>query len=181
MKKTILVFALALTTGALFAQKKTTTSAIISFDATTEKDALPKAENKASIAALDTKTGAVAFETSIKNFSFSNPMMQEHFNGEQWMNSDKFPTATFKGKITNLEDIVFDKDGTYKAFVSGDLTMHGETKAVKTTATITINAKAISATADFSVKLEDYKVSGGAIAAGKVAAEPKITVVADFK
>ena len=108
-------------------------------------------------------------------------MMQEHFNGEQWMNSDKFPTATFKGKITNLEDIVFDKDGTYKAFVSGDLTMHGETKAVKTTATITINAKAISATADFSVKLEDYKVSGGAIAAGKVAAEPKITVVADFK
>ncbi|MEO8768728.1 MAG: YceI family protein [Ferruginibacter sp.] len=181
MKKTILVFALAFSTGALFAQKKTTTSATINFDATTEKDALPKAGNKTTVASLDTKKGTIAFETIIKNFSFGNPMMQEHFNGEQWMNSDKFATATFKGTITNLSAINFDKDGTYTAEVTGDLTLHGETKPVKTNATITIKDKAISAIAEFSIKLEDYKVTGGAIAAGKVAKEPKISVVADFK
>ncbi|MEO6669872.1 MAG: YceI family protein [Ferruginibacter sp.] len=181
MKKTILVFALAISAAASFAQKRTTTSATINFDATTEKDALPKAENKTTIASLDTKKGTVAFETVIKNFSFSNPMMQEHFNGEQWMNSDKFASASFKGSITNLSDINFDKDGTYTAEVTGELTMHGETKPVKTKATITVKDKTINAKTEFNIKLEDYKVSGGAIAAGKVAKEPKISVVADFK
>lgn len=181
MKKTILLFSLALTTGVLFAQKKTTTSATISFDATTEKDGLPKADNKTSIASFDTKSGAVAFETSIKNFSFSNPMIQEHFNGEQWMNSDKYATATFKGTVKGTDAINFEKDGVYTASVEGDLTMHGETKPVKTTATFKVKDKAITATADFKVKLEDYKVTGGAIAAGKVSKEPKISVVAEFK
>lgn len=181
MKKSILLFALALSTGVLFAQKKTTTSATVSFDATTEKDALPKAENKSSIASLDTKTGAVAFETSIKNFSFTNPMIQEHFNGEKWMNSDKYATSTFKGKIINVEAVNFEKDGTYTADVEGNLTIRGESKPVKTKATFVVKDKAINASADFSIKLQDYKIEGGPIDAGKIAKEPKITVVADFK
>lgn len=181
MKKTILVFAVVLSAAVTFAQKKTTTSATINFDATTSLDALPKAENKTSIASLDTKTGAIAFETIIKSFSFSNPMMQEHFNGERWMNSNKYPTATFKGKITNIAEVNFDKDAVYTANVEGDLTMHGETKPVKTKASITIKDKAINATAEFTVSVADFKIDGGAIAAGKVAKEPKVSVVADFK
>jgi hypothetical protein len=46
MKKTILSLALVVATGLLFAQKKTTTSATINFDATTSIDKLPRAENK---------------------------------------------------------------------------------------------------------------------------------------
>ena len=46
MKKTILLSAFALLALGSFAQKRTTTSAIINFDATTSKDQLPKAENK---------------------------------------------------------------------------------------------------------------------------------------
>ena len=38
----------------------------------------------------------------------------------------------------------------------------------------------IKATSDFTINLDDYKVTGGAIAAGKVAKEPKISVVAEF-
>ncbi len=180
MKKTSLFLALALSTGALFAQKKTTTSASVNFDATTSLDALPKAENKTAIAALDTKSGTVAFEVVIKNFSFSNPMIQEHFNAAGWMDSDQFPTANFKGKITNLSDVNFSKDGTYNALVEGNLTIHGVTKPVTTKAVITVAGKKISTKADFSVKLEDYKVEGKAIAAGKVAKEPTISVSADF-
>ncbi|MGZ8509729.1 MAG: hypothetical protein ACXWWA_05105, partial [Chitinophagaceae bacterium] len=85
MKKTILLLSLVIATGGLFAQKKTTTSATVSFDATTSLDALPKADNKTVIGALDTQTGAVQFEANVKNFTFKNPMMQEHFNGEKWM------------------------------------------------------------------------------------------------
>ena len=172
---------MALVTGASFAQKKVTTSATIGFDATTSLDKMPKAENKTVIASIDTKKGTVAFEAVIKNFSFSNPKMQEHFNSPNWMDSDKFPSSVFKGKIKNLSAINFKKDGTYPAEVQGDLTLHGVTKNVKTTGNIKVAGKLITATADFSVKLEDYGVNGPAIGAGKVSKDPKITVTAELK
>jgi polyisoprenoid-binding protein YceI len=181
MKKTILFLALAVVTGTTFAQKKTTTSATINFDATTSLDALPKAENKTVVAAVDTKKGTVAFEAAVKNFSFSNPKIQEHFNGKQWMSSDEFPKATFKGTITNLSAVDFNKDGSYSADVTGDLTLHGVTKPVTTKATIAVSGKTFNATSTFTIKLEDYGINGGAIAAGKVAKEPTIVVSADFK
>ncbi len=182
MKKSFLLIALVGITTLSFAQKKkTTTSATVSFDATTKLDALPKADNKTTVASLNTKTGDVAFESVIKNFSFSNPKIQEHFNSAGWMDSDKFPTATFKGKITNLSAVNFKADGTYTATVTGSLTMHGVTQPVTTTATITVKGKAVSTTSEFSVKVADYGVSGPAIGAGKVATDPKITVAAEFK
>lgn len=178
MKKTILLLALAFATGAMFAQKKTTTSAIVKFDASTPSDALPVAENKTVIAALDTKTGTVAFEAQIKGFTFSNAMMQDHFNGEKWMNSEKNPTSTFTGKIINLSDIKFDKDGTYSAKIEGELAMKGISKPLTGKATIVVKAGAINATSDFAIKLADYSISN---AGGKLKDEPKISVSADFK
>ena len=180
MKKTILSLALVLATGLIFAQKKTTTSATINFDATTSLDKLPKAENKTVIASLDTKTGKLAFEAAVKNFAFSNPKIQEHFNSAGWMDSDQFATATFVGNITNAAAVKFTKDGTYNVDVKGDLTIHGVTKPVETKGTVTVKDGAITANAEFSIKLEDYGVNGGAIAAGKVSKEPVITVTAVF-
>ena len=182
MKKSIIFFALVGLVTVSFAQKKkTTTSATINFDATTTLDALPKAENKTVVASLNTKSGEVAFESIVKNFSFSNPKMQEHFNGGMWMDSDKFPKAAFKGKITNLSAVNFKADGTYSANVEGNLTLHGVTKPVSTTATIVVKGKAVSTTSDFSIKVADYGINGPAIGAGKVSTDPKIAVMADFK
>ena len=180
MKKTILSIALVLATGLLFAQKKTTTSATINFDATTSLDKLPHAENKTVIASLDTKTGRLAFEVIIKNFAFTNPRIQEHFNSSGWMDSDQFPAATFNGTISNLPAVKFTKEGTYNVTVKGELNIHGVTKPVETTGTITVNGTATTAVADFTIKLEDYGVNGPAIGAGKVSKEPKITVTAAF-
>ena len=181
MKKTILSLALTIASFAVFAQKKTTTSATIGFDATTAIDALPKAENKTAVAALDTKEGTIQFEAAIKSFAFSNPRIQEHFNQPGWMDSDNFPKSTFNGTITNLNKVNFTKAGTYAADVEGVLTIHGVEQKVKTTASITVTEGVITATSEFSIKLEDYKVNGPAIGAGKVSKEPKITVTAEFK
>lgn len=181
MKKTILFLALAITTSFAFAQKKlVTTSATISFDATTSIDALPKATNNTVIASLDPKTGAVAFEATIKGFNFTNPKIQEHFNGKGWMDSDQFALATFKGKLSDLKKVNFKKNGTYKVPVTGILTIHGVSNAVTSVATVVVNGKKISTNSDFSIALADYKVSGGAIGAGKVAKNPTINVQADF-
>jgi polyisoprenoid-binding protein YceI len=181
MKKTILLFAMTTLVAASFAQKKVTSSATVNFDATTKLDALPKAENKTAVASLDTKTGAVAFEATVKSFSFANPKIQEHFNTTGWMDSDKFPSATFKGKITNLAAVKFTTDGTYTVDVAGDLTLHGVTKPVTTTATVVVSGKTITTTSEFSIKVADYGVTGAAIGAGKVSTDPKITVIAEFK
>lgn len=180
MKKSILFIALVAATGSMFAQKKTTTSASINFDATTSLDKLAKAENKTVIAAVDTKKGTLAFEAIVKNFAFGNPTMQDHFNAPTWLDSEKFPTATFKGNIVNLSAINFSKDGTYDAEVAGDLTIHGVTKPVTTKGKIVVNGKSVSANADFNIKLEDFGVNGAAIGAGKVSKEPKISVSAEL-
>jgi polyisoprenoid-binding protein YceI len=182
MKKTIMLVALAAFTTVTFAQKKkTTTSANISFDATTPIDALPKAENKTAVASINPKTGEVAFEAIIKSFAFTNPMIQDHFNSDKWMDSQKNPTATFKGKITNLKEVNFAKDGTYNATVTGDLTIHGVKKEITTQASIVIKGKEITSTSSFTINLADYNITGAAIGGGKVAKEPKITVTASFK
>jgi len=49
-------------------------------------------------------------------------LQKEHFN-ENYLESDKYPEASFKGKI--IEDIDLDKDGEYEVRAKGELTIHG--------------------------------------------------------
>jgi polyisoprenoid-binding protein YceI len=181
MKRTLLFLACIIATGSIFAQKKTTTSGTVNFDATTGLDQLPKAQNKTVIVAIDATKGTIAFEVPVKNFTFGNPRIQEHFNGPNWLDSEKYPIATFIGTLTNLSAINFTKDGSYDADVEGDLTIHGVTRPVKTKGKITVNGKTVSATADFAVKLADYNIDGPQVSAGKISKEPRITVSANLQ
>ncbi len=180
MKKTILFLAFIAGVTTISAQKKTTTSATVSFDATTPKDALPKADNKSVIGSIDTKTGTVAFEAAVKNFSFSSPKMQEHFNGANWMNSDQFPKFTFTGKIAKANKVKWSKDGIYIVKVSGDLTVKGVSQKANVDGTITVIGGKINISTNFIIKLADYNITGQPIESGKVSKEPKISVSAEF-
>ncbi len=180
MKKINILFVLMLSAAIGFAQKKTTTSATVSFDATTPKDELPKAENKTVIGSIDTKTGEVAFEAAVKNFSFSNPKMQEHFNGANWLNSDEFPKFSFTGKIESPNKIKWTKNGTYKVNVTGILDIKRISKMTTVSGTITVANGKINVKTNFTVKLADYNITGQPIEVGKVSREPKITVTAEF-
>ena len=122
----------------------------------------------------------VQFEAAIKNFAFANPKIQEHFNGNSWLNSDEFPKATFNGVITNPAAVNFKKDGTYNVSVEGELTIKGKTQKVTTPATIVVTGKLLKTTAAFNIKLADFGVEGQPITAGKVSGEPKITVTAEL-
>jgi polyisoprenoid-binding protein YceI len=181
MKKSILILALAFTTSVLFAQKKTTTSATVSFDASTAIDNLPKADNKTVIAAIDTKTGAVLFEANVKNFAFANPTIQEHFNGEKWLHSDAHPSFTFKGTIVDAGSVNFSQEGTYETEVEGVLTIKGKEQKIKVPGTIVVKGNSLVASSSFSIALADYGISGAPIDGGKVSKTPKISVLAEFK
>ena len=180
MKKSILFLSLIAFTTGVMAQKAVTTSAVVTFDATTPKDALPKAENKAVIASLDKKTGAVMFEAAVNNFAFTNARIQEHFNGDKWMNAAAFPKFTFSGKIDKPGAVNFKKNGTYTATVSGNLTVKGITKPVSAPATIVVKDGVITSTSSFTIKLADYGITGSSIESGKVSTDPSITVAATF-
>jgi hypothetical protein len=117
-----------------------------------------EAVNRQVNAAMVTQTGDFVFRVLIKSFNFEKAMMQEHFN-ENYMESDKYPEATFLGKITNIKDINFAKEGSYPAVVEGKLTIHGQTQVVKQNGTIEVKRDAATAKAKFSILLADYKIS----------------------
>jgi polyisoprenoid-binding protein YceI len=158
-----------------------TKDASINFDATAKSSPETIAgKSTTGSSVIDGATGNMEFAVLIKSINFEKALMQEHFN-ENYLESSKFPKAMFKGKIDNLKDINFKKDGTYKANISGNLTIHGVTKPVKTTANFQVNGQRINATTDFSVVMKDYKVSIPSLVKDKVAKTATIQVEANYQ
>ena len=106
--------------------------------------------------------------------------MQEHFN-ENYLESPKFPKSSFKGKITNLEQINFEQDGTYPAEVTGDLTLHGVTKTITSSGTITVKDGRFKAESTFIVKPEDYNIRIPNLVRDNIAKEIKVSVVNNYE
>lgn len=175
MKKLIIASMLLTMSGAAFAQRYMTRTAKITFDATAQNSPEEiKAVNNEVAAILD-RSGDFVFQVPVISFKFKNALMQEHFN-ENYMQSDKYPKATFKGKVSNAGDVNWSKDGTYKVSVTGDLTIHGVTKTVTVPGTVTVKGSSATATAKFSVKLADYNITIPGVVASKVAQNATIIV-----
>ena len=100
------------------------------------------------------------FSLLMKGFVFENAMMQEHFNGKEYMESDKFPKAEFKGTINGMATIDLEKDGAYPVMVSGDLTIKGITKPAKAAGLILVEKHRVSAESSFKIKLQEYGITG---------------------
>src|SRR4029079_3297334 len=98
-----------------------------------------------------------------------------------WMESDKHPTFTYKGNITDLAAVDFSKDGTYQVKTEGTLNVKGVEQKLSAPATIVVKGGSVIASADFSIKLADFGITGVPIDGGKVAKEPKISVSAELK
>jgi polyisoprenoid-binding protein YceI len=99
----------------------------------------------------------------ILGFKFSDALMQQHFN-EEYLESSKYPVASFTGIITNIKDIDLEKDAVYTASVSGNLTMHGVTQKIVSKATLTMKGGKLSAQSFLDLKMADYKISTDATA-----------------
>jgi len=116
-----------------------------------------EANNKQVNCALDISTGDFVFKVLMKSFEFEKALMQEHFN-DDYVESDKIPNASFKGKVTNFKDINFTKNGTYQATIDGDLTIHGITKKIQEKGTFEVTAGKIVGQAKFNISLKEYNV-----------------------
>src|SRR5688572_15543260 len=102
MKKLIAITAFLLA-GSLSAQDKLVTkNGKITFEASVPSFEEVKATNAASTFVLNPKTGEFASLALMKGFRFKVALMEEHFN-ENYIESDKFPKATFRGKIEGFD------------------------------------------------------------------------------
>ncbi|MEY3507699.1 MAG: hypothetical protein RIR44_931, partial [Bacteroidota bacterium] len=81
----------------------------------------------------------------------------------EYVESEKYPRASFTGTIQNIKSIDLSKEGKYTAKIVGNLTMHGVTKPVQTTATLNIRKGTIAAAATMSITMSDFKIDASAV------------------
>jgi hypothetical protein len=165
-----LIFYVLLILGAapcIHAQKYFTKAGVVSFYSETPVENI-EAHNKSSNCVFDLETGAVAFAVLIKGFHFKKALMQEHFN-ENYMESNKYPNATFKGQIENYKKIDPTKNGKATVKIKGDLTIHGVTKPIVTDAEINVVNGKIDADAQFNIAVADYNISVPALVKNQIA------------
>lgn len=134
-----------------------------------------EAENKTVTAVLDTKTGALQYSVQMKSFEFEKALMQQHFN-DNYVESDKYPKAEFKGAVTNHATVNYSKAGTYPVKVKGKLTLHNITKEVEVPGTIKVADGKVEALSTFSILLSDYKIAIPSPVKNKISNSIKITV-----
>jgi polyisoprenoid-binding protein YceI len=163
-----------LTSHNSFAQKYLCKDGNISFFSETPVENIEAKSNECS-SALDSKTGELVFVVPITSFKFEKSLMQEHFN-ENYMESEKYPKAFFKGKIADPSVIDYKKDGTYAVSAQGKLTIHNVTRDVNIPGTVTIkNGKAV-VDSKFKVRCADYKIKIPKVVMVKIAEEIEVTL-----
>jgi len=131
-----------------------------------------EARNAKAQSIINTTTGEIAVKVSIKSFVFDNGLMQEHFN-ENYLESDKYPFATFKGKIN--ESIDWTKPGTYPVSATGKLNLHGVERDQTIKGKLDVGSGKLQLDADFTVALADHKIEIPTLVFQKIAETIAVT------
>lgn len=170
MKTITLLLLLAF--SSTFAQNKFITKiGVINFEASVPSFEEVAATNESVTAIVNIENGEIAALALVKGFRFKNALMEEHFN-ENYAESDKFPKATFKGKI---EDFSLEKnENTY--LLNGELSFHGKTKAIENIKVKTsVVGDKIILTGEFLTKASDFDIEIPKIVRNKITEDITIT------
>lgn len=151
-----------------FAQGQTlygTSTGEVSFYSDTPLETI-EAVNKKTGSIINSTSRELAVQMKITDFAFPNKLMQEHFN-ENYLESEKYPTASFKGKIKESIDLT--AAGTYPVTAEGSMTIHGVTKPVTVQGTIVSTGSELKLDFKFQVKPEDYQIEVPSLVVTKIA------------
>lgn len=165
-------------TAQAFAQKRySTQKATIHFTSQAELE-LIKATSEVVRGVIDPATNQFAFTVEIYTFKgFNSEMQREHFN-EKYMETEKFPKASFSGKI--IEEIDFTKNGTHEIRAKGDLDMHGVKQTRIIRGSVTIDNKTVRVESQFQVPISDHNISIPTIVNQKIATEIHVDFIASM-
>jgi len=127
-----------------------------------------EAHNNEAAVVFDSKTGEISAVLLMKSFKFQKALMEEHFN-ENYMESEKFPKGLYKGKVTNLQEIDFTKNGSYKGVVDGTLTIHGVEKKLNTNCTIDVEDGKLEVKSKFTITPQEFSITIPDLVANNIA------------
>lgn len=132
-----------------------------------------EAKSKKLIGAMDSTSQKVAFVVRIKSFDFKLDKMKEHFN-EDYMESSKYPKASFKGKIN--EKINFSVDSVYNVTVTGTLSVHGVDTVRTIKGTLQVLGGKVIIKSEFPLNVKDHNIKIPKIMFQKIAETVKVKV-----
>lgn len=124
---------------------------------------------------IDPEKNTFAFAMPTASFAgFNSPLQQEHFH-ENYMESQKYPRATFAGNF--IEDVSELEPGTHEIRAKGNLQIHGETaeRIIKCRVDIAKDGE-VKIISDFSVPLSDHRISIPRVVHQKIAEEIMVNV-----
>jgi polyisoprenoid-binding protein YceI len=161
-----------------FGQKKySTQKASINFTSEAELE-LIKATSELVRGIIDPATNQFAFTVDVNSFKgFNSQMQREHFN-EKYMETEKFPKASFSGKI--IEEIDFARNGTHDIRAKGDLDLHGVKQTRIIRVNVTIQNGVVRIESKFLVPLSDHNISIPTIVSQKIATEIHVDFIASM-
>ena len=117
-----------------------------------------EARNNKVAAVVDLSTGQMAFSVPVREFQFKRTLMQEHFN-ENYMESDKYPKATFTGQVANAAQVLkLLPAATQNVEVEGQMTLHGVTHKVAVSGTLQLRDGQVVVFAYFNIAPADYAI-----------------------
>lgn len=175
MIRTVLTFLLLVTTVSCFAQRYVLEKSKIRFYSEAPVEDI-EAVNTESVSIIDLTTGEMAFSVPMRSFIFDKALMQEHFN-ENYLESHKYPKATFTGLAVNWEKF----SGTRKTTVSGKMNIHGVVNNMEITGDMAIYGDKVVVDAVFVVKLVDHKIKIPTALFYNIAEEIEVTVHFEYK
>jgi len=175
MKKIIVIYGALLISNSLVAQDKfITQTGYTKFFSSAPLEDIEAHNNKVQ-SVIDFAKQEVVVSMDMQAFEFDKSLMREHFN-ENYVESEKFPKAIFKGTFTNGSTIDPSQNGEYPVTVEGTMTIHGVTKPIKTKGTIVVNGSQISAQTKFMVRVADHDIKIPKIVFHNIAEEVEVTV-----
>jgi polyisoprenoid-binding protein YceI len=137
------------------------------------------AQSNKTVGVIDVSLKNVAFSVVIQTFNgFKSSLQKEHFN-ENYLETNKYNTATFKGKI--IEDVDLTANGTYLVRAKGMFNIHGVEKEKIVKTKIIVKDQQISIDALFDVPLEDFNIKIPRIVNQKIASIIYVVVKAVLK
>jgi len=130
---------------------------------------------------IDASTQEIVALVMMRSFVFPNSLMQEHFN-ENYIESELYPKATFKGKLTDFNKLAKTPGLLQKIKLSGEMNLHGVTKPFETVAEITwVDDKSFKGRAVFKIKLADYNIEIPTMVFQNIAEIVDVTLDLNFK
>lgn len=125
------------------------------------------------VSAVLTSEGSFACALNMVGFRFKIRLMEEHFN-ENYIESKKYPKATFKGKLTDFE---FSKlTNKFQDFeIKGTLTMRKKAVATVATCSLKLEDGNIVLKTNLSVKPESFDIEIPSIVRKKIAEDVAIS------